>query len=225
MSPSVAASAMRVDELEELRRADDRVRDRGVLDQLLLRRPSRAGSRCRADGRVPDDRQRDVVSDARGGSRRRAGCASTSRRTPGPPSSSNDGEFDTSTTTVGALQGSASPSPVSVLTPEFGRRRRRPHGRARASLADELRADEPGAADDDDLHGAPSGREGVPGRPRGGTAESVTGAPTRRAPGSRLGRCAAGWPASRPPAGVAATTAPPRRTAIRTWHHRRRRTR
>ena len=35
-------------------------------------------------------------------------------------SSANDGEFDTSTTTWAPCMASARPSPVSVLTPEFG---------------------------------------------------------------------------------------------------------
>ena len=73
--------------------------------------------------------------------------------------SSNEGEFDTSTTTAAPASASASPSPVRVLTPEFGRRRHARRDRALAELWDDLRADEPGPADDDDLHGdVPFGR-------------------------------------------------------------------
>ena len=63
--PSVAASAMPLDELEELRRVDDRVRDRGVLDQLLLGE-LRAEVAALGQAVGADDRQRDVMSHARG---------------------------------------------------------------------------------------------------------------------------------------------------------------
>ena len=55
-----------LDELEELRRVDDRVRDRRFLDQLLL---GNLGAEVAALGKPigSHDRQRDVVGDAFGG--------------------------------------------------------------------------------------------------------------------------------------------------------------
>ena len=64
------------------------------------------------------------------------------------------GELETSTTTDAPSSAAASPSPVIVLTPEPGRGR---DGLVAVlgELRDELRADEPGAADDDDLQVGP----------------------------------------------------------------------
>ena len=64
VSPSVAPSAIRAAELEELRRVDDRVGDPGVPDELLL--PAlRAQVAAVGHALRPDDRQRDVVRDPR----------------------------------------------------------------------------------------------------------------------------------------------------------------
>ena len=66
--------------------------------------------------------------------------------------SAQDGEFDTSTTTFAPASASASPSPVRALTPEDGDAGHRlvaPFAEDRH----ELLADEPAAADHDDLHG------------------------------------------------------------------------
>ena len=68
--------------------------------------------------------------------------------------SSNDGEFDTSTTTDAPSSASASPSPVIVLTPVSGDAGDRLVA-VLGELVDDLRADQPGAADDDDLHDRP----------------------------------------------------------------------
>ena len=61
MVPSVSGVGDARDELEELRRAHDRVGDRGVLDQLLLRD---LGAEVAALAQALDayDRKRDVMS-------------------------------------------------------------------------------------------------------------------------------------------------------------------
>src|SRR6516164_10472793 len=68
--------------------------------------------------------------------------------------SSNDGELARSITTCAPATASLTPSPVIVLTPLLGR-----CGddlvTALAQNGDGFRADQAGAADDDDLHGLP----------------------------------------------------------------------
>ena len=115
-----------LDELEELRRMDDRVRDRRRLDQRLLGelRPEVAGGRRSgsplSDRLGADDRQRDVVADSCGRFGGAGGCGSTSRRTRAPSRTRSEGEFDTSTTTEAPSRAAASPSPVIVLMPRRG---------------------------------------------------------------------------------------------------------
>ena len=69
-------------------------------------------------------------------------------------SSSKEGEFETSISTSAPSSTFASPSPVSVLTPVFGR-----GGHSfvllLAEAGDDLRTDQAGSADDNDLHGVP----------------------------------------------------------------------
>jgi hypothetical protein len=104
-------------ELEELGRVDDRVRDPGALDQLLLvLGPHVAAVR---DPIAADDGQHDVMS--------HAGCCLHLQDVPRRrleelehDGSSNDGELDTSTTTAASARASLRPSPVRVLTPVLG---------------------------------------------------------------------------------------------------------
>src|SRR5215211_5790631 len=69
--------------------------------------------------------------------------------------SSNEGELAKSITTCAPAMASLSPSPVMVLMPLLGEAATTSWA-ALAQNGDGLRADQAGAADDDDLHGLPS---------------------------------------------------------------------
>jgi hypothetical protein len=98
--------------------------------------------------------------------------------------SSNDGEFDTSTTTAAPKKASARPSPVSVFHARVRGGRRR-FVAAVAELGDDLRADEPAATYHDEFHDAPFVVGGL-------WRQAVTD--RRRSRGSR--RIASGWAGS-----------------------------
>ena len=86
------------DELVELCGVHDRVRDRGLLDQLLLRNlRAQVAAVRRSFG--PHDRQGDVVTDAGRHLLRPAVSALRSRKNSITAASSHDGELDTSITT------------------------------------------------------------------------------------------------------------------------------
>jgi len=126
--------------------------DAGGLDQFLL---GDLGAEIAIVAPVgSDDGERDMVPDA--------GCGlSREKVTPGgledssTALSSNEGELARSMTTCAPAVASLRPSPVMVLTPLLGEAA----NDVVATLAqngDGLRADQAGAADDDDLHGLPS---------------------------------------------------------------------
>jgi hypothetical protein len=142
-----------LDELEELGRVDDRVGDRGVLDQLLLR-DLRAHVAALGQPLAAHDRQRDVVPDAglalgaeQGAGRRmeelqrrrvleRRGVRHVDhhrRADEGLRQPFAGDRVDAARLAGGRLH------LVAVV----------------AELGHELRADQPAAADDDDVHGVP----------------------------------------------------------------------
>ena len=108
-----------VHELEELRRVDDRVRDRRSPRSAPPGRASRGSSRSPSGGRCRrPTAPRDVPTPAAASAARRLRddvwkkCITAS--------SSQSGELETSTTTDAPTRTSARPSPVTVLTPVFG---------------------------------------------------------------------------------------------------------
>ena len=151
VSPSVAAAAMLSMNSKNCvaRTIEYGIDDAG--DQLLLRD---LGPQVAAVGQPvgADDGHRDVMSDPGG---RLGGEQVAGRRREeleDRAASSNDGEFDTSTTTDAPSRASARPSPVMVLTPVFGAAASASWPCSRSSSTS-FDPDASGAADDHDLHG------------------------------------------------------------------------
>ena len=108
-----------VDELEELRRTQDRVGHRQFPDQLFLRHLGAEVAALRNPVGA-DHRQRDVMPRRPRPPRRPSGCGPTSRRTPGPPCPRTTASWRRRPRYRAPSSASASPSPVTALTPELG---------------------------------------------------------------------------------------------------------
>ena len=159
VSPSVAPSAIRADELEELRRADDRVRDAPSPRSASPGRPWLAGSRCRAGGR----RRRSTAATwcptpaAASASRRLRVEVSKNSST---AASSNDGRVRHVDDHRGAGEGVGQAFAGEGVDTGVGRRGDRLVAVV-AEDGDERRSDEPGTSDDDEFHDGPFAWVGV----------------------------------------------------------------
>ena len=142
-----------LEELEELRRVDDRVRDRASPRSASPARSWRGSSRCRPGARCRRPRAR------RGAPRRPplrppAGCRSRSRRTRAPPRPRTTASSTRRRRPTAPVERLGQPLAGERVDAGVGRR----GDRLVAVLAQpghDLRADEPGSADDHDLHDEP----------------------------------------------------------------------
>ncbi len=140
------------DELEELRRADDRVRDRSRLHGFLLGH-LRAEVAAVRQTVGPDDRQRDMVADAGASFRRedvaRGGLEEVQHRCVVP-----QGRVRHVDDGLGGLEGFGQPLAGDRVDARVRRRSERLVTRLVEDLH-EPRSDEAGSTDDDDLHFVP----------------------------------------------------------------------